>query len=195
MQPTYDRSYVLNIVLLTEAALVLLATVWIYIAHLPVLELLTITSPSRAALILVGVAIGAATSLGSWCVSSLASRFKEALPWLSAMDELLQRMLVPLFEKATLSDILLIALSSGFCEEVFFRGVLQTQFGIVIASAIFASLHFPGKRYFFYVVWSFLAGLLFGFLMDFYHCLWVPIAAHAANNLISISIIRYRLAR
>ncbi len=188
MHKRFSRSEVLTVVISMEAALLLLSTLWMYLAHIELMELLALKDWK---LLLIGVAVGCATSLSSYLITRLGDKLKHRLAWLAAMDELLESTLRPMFANALPIDILLISVSSGFCEEVFFRGILQSQFGLLIASLIFALLHFPGKKFIFYVVWSFLAGLLFGFLTDYYHSLWVAIAAHIINNVVSISLIRY----
>lgn len=189
MQQQYKRSFVLTAVLATEAALLLVATIWMNVARLDLGPLLRLENPAQ---ILIGLAIGLTTSLSSLSLTWLSRRFKKALAWLNSMDDLLEKHLKPLFGKVNPLDILLISLASGFCEEVFFRGVLQMQFGLVPASIIFALFHFAGPKYTFYVLWSLGAGLLFGALVIMFDSLWIPIAAHAMNNLTSIAIIRYK---
>ena len=46
-----------------------------------------------------------------------------------------------LFTNRGFLQIILMALIVAFCEELLFRGVLQTNFGLIIASSIFAILH------------------------------------------------------
>lgn len=190
MQRTYSRSFVLNCVVGGEAFLLLLATIWVHLAHIDLLPLLMLKD---AWPILIGAASGVAMSLSSLVIAKFARKYKDRFPFLSGFDELVSTMLQPLFKEATPLDIFLIAFSSGFCEEVFFRGVLQTQLGLVPAAVIFGLVHCGGKQYLIYVIWAMLAGLLFGVLLQVSGGLWLPITMHVVNNLVSITMIRYQV--
>jgi|LSQX01.1.fsa_nt_gb membrane protease YdiL (CAAX protease family) len=70
-----------------------------------------------------------------------------------------------IFQNRTVGQIAVIALSVAVSEEILFRGVIQTQFGLLIASLIFALVHY---RYLFnwflfvnVVVLSFLIGYIY----------------------------------
>jgi hypothetical protein len=110
-----------------------------------------------------------------------------------AFNQLVYEIMGPLFAHSKMIDIALIAAASGFCEEVFYRGVLQTEFGIIIASLIFGICHFAGMQFYLYVIWAALAGYLFGLLFDISHSLWLPITAHAFSNFVSIIILRQKM--
>lgn len=190
MQRAYSRSFVLNCVVGTEALLLLLSTIWVQLAHIDLLPLLKLKDAWPVA---IGAALGVAMSLLSLVVAKVARKYKDRFKFLSGFDEIVSTTLQPLFKEATLLDILLIAFSSGFCEEVFFRGVLQTQLGLITASVIFGFVHFGGKQYLIYAVWAMLAGLLFGVLLESSGTLWLPITMHMVNNLVSITMIRYQI--
>ncbi|WP_243290093.1 CPBP family intramembrane glutamic endopeptidase [Bacillus sp. FJAT-47783] len=70
-----------------------------------------------------------------------------------------------LFQKRSILEILFLTTIIAFTEEILFRGVLQTKFGIMIASVIFAILHirYLSKWFLFILVTaiSFLLGLVF----------------------------------
>lgn len=70
-----------------------------------------------------------------------------------------------LFQKRNVVVILFLTAIIAFTEEILFRGVLQTKFGIIIASVIFAILHirYLSKWLLFIMVTvvSFLLGLVF----------------------------------
>lgn len=80
-------------------------------------------------------------------------------------------------------EVILLALTSGVAEEIFFRGALQPRVGWLLASLVFGAAHFvpqPGLR-----VWSVfagLAGLLFAGLFEWTGSLAAPIAAHVTVN-------------
>jgi membrane protease YdiL (CAAX protease family) len=92
-------------------------------------------------------------------------------------------------------EIAWIALLSGCAEEFLFRGALQEKFGIWIATAVFAVIHWPVNPNF--RAWPFLAavaGLGFGGLQIWTDSLVAPAAAHVAVNFINLLRItkRYR---
>lgn len=88
-----------------------------------------------------------------------------------------------------------LALLSGFAEELFFRGAVQgafSSFGWLWASLLFALLHSgPGRALRFWTVFAFLAGLVFGGLMEWRGNLLAPVTAHAVVNAVNLR----RLAR
>ena len=91
-----------------------------------------------------------------------------------------------------LPHIILLALSSAISEEVFFRGVLQTEFGLVASSAAFGLLHPFGVAY---VAWATMAGLGLGSLFSGTGTLVAPTAAHATYNLLALAYLRLRATR
>lgn len=190
MQPTFSRSQILIMVILMEAGLLLAATVLAHFWKVDLLPLLKLEDPS---LLLIGVLFGALMSGSSFLFSTLASKCRNIFPIVGAFEEFIKQTLIPLFSGVNLLDISLIAISSGFCEEVLFRGVVQTQWGLLIASVIFGLFHYAGNRFIFYVIWAACAGAALGVAMDYFHSLWVPIVAHMVNNFMSISMVRYRI--
>lgn len=80
-------------------------------------------------------------------------------------------------------SLLLVSVFSGVGEEVFFRGAVQQEFGLLVASVLFGVVHVgPDRRYLVWTAWAVLAGFLFGVLYDFTGGLLAPILAHAAHN-------------
>lgn len=85
-------------------------------------------------------------------------------------------------------NILVIGVLTGFCEEVFFRGVTQRMIGetpilhgagaVWVAAIIFSAAHFQ----FFGFIPRMLLGLFFGYLLLTTGSLWPGIFAHALNN-------------
>jgi len=82
------------------------------------------------------------------------------------------------------------SIASGFCEEIFFRGLLQPKLGIIIASIAFGLLHLPGLKYWFYAVWAAVSGAILGLLFIYSGSLWVPITAHAVNNIAGMMLLK-----
>ena len=80
-------------------------------------------------------------------------------------------------------SLVLVSIFSGVGEETFFRGAVQQEFGIVVASLLFGLMHVgPDRRHLLWTLWAVLAGFLFGGLYDLTGGLLAPILAHAAHN-------------
>jgi membrane protease YdiL (CAAX protease family) len=86
----------------------------------------------------------------------------------------------------------LLALVSGIAEEAFFRGALQPQVGLVLASLLFGAAHFAPRRDLLpWTLFSVAAGFLLGWLFDATGNLIAPVVAHAGINGVNLR----RLAR
>ena len=80
-------------------------------------------------------------------------------------------------------------------EELFFRGFLfaglAARFGVltglIVSAAVFAAAHLDVRT----MIPIFVAGLLFGWAYHKTKTLWVPIAAHACQNLAALMLIDY----
>ena len=85
----------------------------------------------------------------------------------------------------------LAALASSLGEEIFFRGFLQSWWGLWLSSLIFALLHIgPDKRF---ISWPFLAfgaSLLLGGLMIYTETIWASVIAHAVVNFVNLNHIQ-----
>ena len=86
--------------------------------------------------------------------------------------------------------VAVIAVLIPFVEEVFFRGFLfaglAARFGaltgLIVSAAVFAIAHADVKV----MIPIFVAGLLFGWAYHRTKTLWVPISAHACQNLAAV---------
>ena len=123
------------------------------------------------------VALGAATAVVTVSLGLLAYRLVPALRQIA-------RELAPrLVDGADRGSLILISVFSGVGEETFFRGAVQQEFGIVVASLLFGLVHVgPDRRYLLWTLWAVLAGFLFGGLYDLTGGLLAPILAHVAHN-------------
>jgi len=91
----------------------------------------------------------------------------------------------------TTTEVVALALLSGFAEEVFFRGAIQSAWGPIIATALFALLHMgPGREFRLWTVFALVAGAAFGGLMVWRQTLLAPVLAHIAVNLVGLARIR-----
>ena len=124
-----------------------------------------------------GLLLGALTVVLSVTSGLLLYRLVPVLRQIA--DELGPR----LVEGASNQNLILVSLFSGVGEEVFFRGAVQQEFGLLVASLLFGVVHVgPDRRYLLWSAWAVVAGLIFGLLYDFTGGLLAPILAHAGHN-------------
>jgi membrane protease YdiL (CAAX protease family) len=129
------------------------------------------------------LALGIMTPLVTVSLGILAYRL---LPVLRVIAEELAPRLV---DGAGRGALVLISIFSGVGEEVFFRGAVQQEFGLVVASILFGVVHVgPDRRYLVWTVWALLAGFLFGVLYDVTGGLLAPILAHTGHNAATLLI-------
>ncbi len=124
-----------------------------------------------------GLLLGALTAVLSVSSGLLLYRLVPVLRQIA--DELGPR----LVEGASTQNLVLVSIFSGVGEEVFFRGAVQQEFGLLVASLLFGVVHVgPDRRYLLWSVWAVVAGLIFGLLYEFTGGLLAPILAHAGHN-------------
>ena len=92
-----------------------------------------------------------------------------------------------------LIGIIAIAIIPGFCEEYFFRGVLQKNLNLLLKNAhiaiLLSSLLFSAFHLQFYGFFPrFFLGVFFGYLFYWSGSLMYPIIAHALNNFLSLTV-------
>lgn len=88
---------------------------------------------------------------------------------------------------------LLVALFAGVGEELFFRGVLQNEFGLVFASVAFGLLHFGTavRQYPIVALLYILIGFYLGLVYQCSHTLWVPLLVHFIYDFAAILYLKY----
>ena len=130
-----------------------------------------------------GLSLGLATAAATVALSLLAYRLVPITRKLA--DELAPS----LVDGADRTGLVLVALFSGVGEEVFFRGAVQQEFGLVVASVAFGLAHVgPDRRYLLWTAWAVLAGGVFGLLFEATGGLLAPVVAHAAHNAATLLI-------
>lgn len=141
----------------------------------------------------------AAAALGAACGLALATTLPlVTAPW--ARRALLLRGLRRAWDSLEsglgpslgVAEVLVLALCSAVSEEIFFRGVLQREVGLVAASVLFGLLHPLGVAY---VVWAGTVGAGLGLLYFATGTLVAPIAAHGTYNLVALAYLRRRSSR
>ena len=99
--------------------------------------------------------------------------------WARALHEELK----PIIEPLSSSEILVLALASGFAEELFFRGVMQPAVGLLWASLVFGVVHTgPRRALLAWSVWAFVIGIALGAIFEWTGVLWGPVLAHVWIN-------------
>lgn len=169
-----------------ELGLLMGAAFWAWRASLDLREALAFPSTAWR-----WVALG-------WSVAVVGNGLLLALGALGLWEQprrWLQELFLPLFGSLRGGDILLLSATSGFCEEVFFRGVMQALWGWGWASVVFGLLHFPGARFWGLGAWATAMGAWLGWLYQVSGCLWVPILTHGLYNLTAMAYIRRQFLR
>lgn len=122
--------------------------------------------------LVIGV-VAAAAIVGVWHLGLMTLRDARAL------ERIMRETVGPLNP----SEVVTLAVLSGFAEELFFRGAVQSSFGIVPATALFALLHLgPGREFRLWTVFALIAGGALGALMIWRGNLLAPAVAHVAIN-------------
>jgi membrane protease YdiL (CAAX protease family) len=123
------------------------------------------------------LALGAVTAVVTVSLGLLAYRL------LPALRQIAGELAPHLVDGTDGGSLVLVSIFSGVGEETFFRGAVQQEFGIVVASLLFGLMHVgPDRRYLLWTLWAVLAGFLFGGLYDLTGGLLAPILAHTAHN-------------
>ncbi len=90
-------------------------------------------------------------------------------------------------------NIFLIAVIPAFGEELLFRGAIQkliykssknTHLAVWITAILFSALHMQ----FFGFIPRLILGLIFGYLVVYFNCIWLSITAHFTNNFLAYLI-------
>jgi hypothetical protein len=182
-----DRVTIMNVTLVLEGALLLVATFWIQLAQIDLVQAFRLSKQG----LVIGIIAGCGTALSGFVIVWVGKLLKNPPKWITALSKIVFEEVAPLFSGLKLPDIFLLAAASGFCEEVFFRGVVQSQLSLIPTSVLFGFFHCPSPRHLSYGLWALSAGLLLGWLRDWTGSLWVPIIAHSVSNFIAIAGLRY----
>lgn len=83
-----------------------------------------------------------------------------------------------IFQRRSIPHIFILCLLISFSEEILFRGVIQTHFGLLIASSIFALLHVRYLYKWVLLTSVVLLSFLLGYIYEVYQNLWITVYAH-----------------
>jgi hypothetical protein len=91
----------------------------------------------------------------------------------------LESEIFPLFRGMSVPQLTLLAAAAGLGEELLFRGVIQEELGLGIASVLFGLLHGPTRELWPLALWAAVAGAALGVLYQVSGNLFVPALSHA----------------
>jgi membrane protease YdiL (CAAX protease family) len=164
---------------LIEGGLLGIAVIWIYLRDIPWQSAL---SPTLAHCC-TGIGAGLFLLTVNYLVIVYGSRY---CSFFRMLKNLIEQDISPLFKNIHIWGIGLIAIFSGVSEEIFFRGVLQSQIGLFLSSIIFGCVHIWKATAILYGIYAAIIGLYFGVLYTLTGNLWVPVIAHITNNFVAI---------
>jgi len=106
------------------------------------------------------------------------------------------RSLEELVGPITWTTALLLALVSGFAEELLFRGALWPHLGLIGTTLLFGLIHvLPRRSLWLYPVFATLAGLFLGLVREGTGSVWPPIVAHVTVNALNLAWLGTRARR
>jgi len=163
-----------------ETVLALVAAVWIWTRGLPV----EVGDPVRG----LGLGLGAAALLAA--VNYGVLRFATPVTPVRALRRLYVETLRPVFAAASGFDMAAVSLAAGLGEELLFRGAVQAEFGVVVASLLFGLAHIGGRDSLIFGAWVAVMGLGLGGLAHVGGGLLAPVVAHVVYDAAAIGYIR-----
>jgi membrane protease YdiL (CAAX protease family) len=118
-------------------------------------------------------------------------RVDRYMPGLRGLRQSIHLVLAPLVGRLRWAEVLVLSALAGVSEEVFFRGVLQREIGVILASVIFGLFHAVSLPY---VLWAAAVGSYLGWLAQWHGNLSVPIVAHTMIDIAGLWYIRHVVA-
>lgn len=181
----YPRNNILVIAVLMEGAVLALALALAWYFNI---NLLPVTQDA-AGDIIIGT-LGAVPPFALFIFT--LSKKAEKIPLLGSLKEIVVKDIKGMFLNSGFMDLVLISLLAGIAEEILFRGVIQTRFGIVAASAVFGLVHCVSPAY---IVVTVIMGFYIGAFYFFSGSLLIPIQIHFIYDLGALLYLRYFAGR
>ena len=138
-----------------------------------------------------GLGMGFAGAVLLALVNYAVLRLVPPIPPVRAIRRLYRETLRPLFAAVRSLEIAGISLAAGVGEELLFRGAMQSEFGMVVASVLFGLAHIGGRSSVVFGLWVVVMGFGLGWLAHATGGLLAPVVAHAAYDAAAISYIRW----
>jgi membrane protease YdiL (CAAX protease family) len=132
--------------------------------------------PATGVNVLIGVVLAAG-------VLSASAAFRATFEWARRLEDEFRLLLGDI----DVWGAFVLALSSGIAEEAFFRGVMQSAFGLTVTSVAFGLLHFPVNRRL--IPWTLIAvamGFVFGVVYQETSSLLAVALAHGLINFVEL---------
>jgi|TARA_B100002003_G_scaffold106584_2_gene99042 membrane protease YdiL (CAAX protease family) len=172
------------VALVGEGLLTVVAVLWIRLRGLAVVAGEPVTG------LWLGCGAAAALAFLNYGVLRLAPPIQPV----RSIRRLYRETLRPLFAAARPLEIVGVSVAAGVGEELLFRGAVQAEFGLVVASVLFGLAHVGGRSSLVFGVWVAVIGVALGWLAHVAGGLLAPIVAHAAYDTAAISYIRWDAA-
>ena len=136
------------------------------------------------------VAIGLLLGACAWGVVLLALAAAAVAIWAVGGEEALPKpsAIVPWIAALPVLVRVMVSLSAGFVEEIFFRGFLQPRIGIALSTGFFVLAHLSYGQPFMLLGITLLS-LIYAFLVRWRQTIWPSIAAHALFDGIQLLLV------
>ena len=190
LQLSITRDSAIWMLLLPQSFILVISMIWILIS--PKDNIIKFLS-FNPILFVYGVGIAIVLAFSGYGFYRFAKKFKEKNKMFENLVFFFEEALSPIIKLLKPADILLVSMVSGFCEEVFFRGLLAVKIGIIPSSLAFGLLHVPtGKegKVWIYAIWATASGAFLAWLFLYYGNLWITIVAHVVNNIIGMMLLQ-----
>jgi CAAX protease family protein len=178
---TFSRSRIIRLETTLAVALLIAAFLWSWIRGMGLAGHLYASGSD----LVIGLA---SASLLCLSLPFFTSTWASGVLLLREMKGVWDDLLTPFGKSLSLAEIAALAALSGISEEIFFRGAVQGEIGIVGASLLFGLLHPLNVSY---VIWASSVGFAFGFLYQLTGSLVPPILCHGFYNLGALLYLRY----
>lgn len=96
-----------------------------------------------------------------------------------------------LFRNLSLGHIIVMCFVVALCEEILFRGAIQSAWGAYWTSIFFAAIHFRYLKHWIMTGLVFSTSYGLGWIFDQTHTLWTPILAHFLIDFVLACYIRF----
>lgn len=137
------------------------------------------------------IGIGLLLGLGAWGAVLAAAFVMGAVIWALGGEEALPKQppaMIPFLAALPVWVRLLISLSAGVVEEIFFRGFLQPRMGIALSTLLFAFAHVSYGQPLMLVAITILS-LIYALLVRWRQNIWPAIAAHFLFDAVQLLVV------
>jgi membrane protease YdiL (CAAX protease family) len=152
-----------------ECSLIVVALVWSGLRGIPI--------PFRMDLAATGLAL--AVTLGFVIINFSLYHLSRRAGRPAGVLAFLESELFSLFRGMPVWQLTLLAAAAGVGEELLFRGVIQEELGLGVASVLFGLMHGPTRELWPLALWAAVTGAVLGALYQVSGNLFVPTLSHA----------------